>query len=71
MPNEYQIDITRSKRNGVDGPLRLGDNRLLRVAEISSIGSSANLGIDNAPVLSERLRYAKNTPIIYSVDFLE
>jgi GntR family transcriptional regulator len=49
-------------------------NQLLRVVEFPCVGEvAANLGIDNGtPVLSvERLRYAKNTPVIYSVDFLE
>ena len=75
LPNEYQIDITSLQSVTellADYNLDATD-QLLQVVEMESSGDiSQKLGIDDgAPVISiERIRYAKITPIIYSIDIL-
>ena len=75
IPNDYQIDITRLQSVTemlADYHIEATD-KLVQIERTESFGDiSISLGIpDGSPILSvKRIRYAKKTPIIYSVDHL-
>lgn len=76
VPDAYQVDITslQSVTELLAGYDIEATNQVLRVSEAPVEGEiSASLGLDaGAPVLSiERVRYANDTPIIYSIDCFE